>query len=90
MAYARRHCITDSQWRVLLLKYTTLMTPEEFKQHCKSKGWTFRALAGRWEKSETWISKVANNPEREMLWDDAARGLEDLTKSKGQGAKKAG
>ncbi|AXK38531.1 XRE family transcriptional regulator [Crenobacter cavernae] len=51
------------------------LTPDEFKAEFKRRGWTGRALAARWGKSETWISKIASNPERDQHWDDAVRGL---------------
>ncbi len=51
------------------------MTPEEFQAEYRRRGWTGRALAARWGKSETWISKIAKDPERGMHWDDAVRGL---------------
>ena len=51
------------------------LLPDEFKAEMKRKGWTGRALAVRWGKSETWISKIASNPERDTHWDDAVRGL---------------
>ena len=51
------------------------MSPDEFKAETRRRGWTFRALAARWGKSETWVSKIANNPERDKHWDDAVNGL---------------
>ena len=54
------------------------MTPEAFKAEYKRKGWTGRALAKRWSKSEAWISRIGSNPERDLHWDDAVRGLPDL------------
>lgn len=51
------------------------LSPNEYKAEARRRGWTFRALASRWGKSETWISKIANNPERDKHWDDAVMGL---------------
>lgn len=51
------------------------MTPDEFKAEIQSKGWTYRALAERWDVTENWVSKLARNPERSQHWDDAVRGL---------------
>jgi hypothetical protein len=51
------------------------MTPDEFKAECKRKGWTGKALAVRWSKSEAWISRIGSDPERDFHWDDAVRGL---------------
>lgn len=54
------------------------MTPDEFKAEFRRKGWTGRALAEHWGKSEAWISKIASDPGREPHWDDAVKGLNDL------------
>jgi hypothetical protein len=54
---------------------TKRMSPDEFKAETRRRGWTFRALAGRWSISETWVSKQANNPDRPRQWDDAVMGL---------------
>ncbi|WP_455233179.1 hypothetical protein [Geopseudomonas aromaticivorans] len=51
------------------------LTPEAFKAEFKRKGWTGKALAARWEVSEAWVSKIAQNPQRAAHWDDAVRGL---------------
>lgn len=51
------------------------MSPEEFKQEVHRKGWTYRAVAERWEVSENWVSKVARSEDRSLKWDDAVRGL---------------
>lgn len=58
------------------------LTPLEFKAELKRRGWTGRALALRWGKSETWISKLTNEPERGAHWDDALRGLPTVKKQK--------
>lgn len=60
------------------LKVVERMTPEEFKAEYRRKGWTGRDLAERWHKSVTWISKIGSDPERDLHWDDAVRGLPDL------------
>lgn len=51
------------------------MSPDEFKAEVRRRGWTFRALSVRWGKSETWVSRIANNPNREEHWNDAVNGL---------------
>jgi plasmid maintenance system antidote protein VapI len=51
------------------------ITPEEFKSEVLRRGWTYRALAERWEVTENYVSKLARNPERSLHWDDAVRGL---------------
>jgi hypothetical protein len=56
------------------------LTPDEFKAEFKRRGWTGRALAIRWSKSETWISKIASNPDRDTHWDDAVMGLPECKK----------
>lgn len=50
-------------------------TREEFKAEMKRKGWSRAALALRWGKSETWISKISNDAERDQHWNDALIGL---------------
>lgn len=51
------------------------ISPDEFKGETRRKGWSNRALALRWGVSETWVSKVGSNPNRNPYWDDALRGL---------------
>ncbi|MBP2845800.1 XRE family transcriptional regulator [Dickeya oryzae] len=50
-------------------------TKEEFKSEMKRKGWSRSALAKRWNKSETWISKIANDDDRAQQWNDSLAGL---------------
>ncbi|GGM26264.1 hypothetical protein GCM10009425_41180 [Pseudomonas asuensis] len=52
-----------------------IMSPAEFKQSYRSKGWTSKALAARWNLSESWVSQLTNNPSRASHWNDAVRGL---------------
>lgn len=61
------------------------MTPEQMKAAIKQRGWTNRSLAARWGKSETWISKIVNNPERDRMWDDAVNGLPQAATDKRYG-----
>jgi lambda repressor-like predicted transcriptional regulator len=56
------------------------MSPDEFKAEVKRRGWTYRALAARWEVSENWVSKLARDETRSTHWDDAVRGLPQLVK----------
>ena len=58
------------------------LSPEDFKATFRMKGWTGRGLAKRWELSETWVSKIANNPGRGLNWDDAVKGLPNISASK--------
>jgi len=51
------------------------MTPEMIRALMKERGWTNRALAVRWKRSETWISKIINDSRRDPYWDDAFNGL---------------
>lgn len=51
------------------------MTHEEFRNEVLRRGWTYRALAARWEVTENWVSKIARNTARPQHWDDAVRGL---------------
>lgn len=56
-----------------------MFTPsrEAFRAEMKRKGWSRSALAVRWNKSETWISKIANDNNRAQHWNDALAGLPD-------------
>lgn len=58
------------------------LSPDEYKAEAKRRGWSFKALAERWNVSKTWMSKVANDPERSPHWDDAVRGLPFVGKDK--------
>jgi hypothetical protein len=55
------------------------LSPAEYKALIKNKGWTICAIAKYWEKTPEWMSKIAANPERGLHWDDALRGLPDLS-----------
>ncbi|MFL9810994.1 hypothetical protein EQ845_13375 [Pseudomonas putida] len=63
------------------------LTPDEFRNHYKKRGWNGRMLAIRWKKSAVWISKVVNDPDRDPLWDDAVRGLPKIVITKKSKAK---
>ena len=54
------------------------LSPQEWRALLRAKGWKQKELARRWNVSETWISKLANNPERGTHWNDACRGLPDI------------
>lgn len=73
--FHRETCMPPNKSPGTESEYLARMSPEEFKAEYKRKGWTGRALAVRWNYSVAWISKVGKDPEREMLWDDAVRGL---------------
>ncbi|EIZ5185219.1 helix-turn-helix transcriptional regulator [Salmonella enterica] len=54
------------------------LSPQEWRALLRAKGWKQKDLARRWNVSETWISKLANNPDRGTHWNDACRGLPDI------------
>lgn len=58
------------------------MTPDEFRAEYRRRGWTGKALAKRWKKSEVWISLIGSDSDRDPHWDDAVRGLPTLKKKK--------
>ncbi|GGM26235.1 hypothetical protein ACFQDN_21575 [Pseudomonas asuensis] len=60
----------------------TRLSPDEFKRIYKAKGWTGLTLAARWNITPQWLSRLGKNTAREIIWDDAVRGLEDLKGSK--------
>jgi len=51
------------------------MSPVEFKDEVRGRGWTYKILAERWGVTANWISKTARNDKRALHWDDAVRGL---------------
>lgn len=51
------------------------MTPEEFKQVLRAKGWQIQELAVRWKMSRVRASQICNDAERPLYYDDAVRGL---------------
>lgn len=51
------------------------MSPEEFKEVIKSKGWTYKTLSARWDMTQNWVSTCAADEGRLIRWDDAVRGL---------------
>lgn len=57
------------------------MTLEEIKDVLKEKGWSNKALAARWGYSEVWVSKIINNRDRDIQWEDAFRGLPPYEKN---------
>lgn len=57
------------------------LSVEQIKMILKKKGWTIRELATRWNKSETWISKLFNDCNRDSHWDDSINGLPYKPKS---------
>ncbi|RRV31698.1 hypothetical protein EGJ86_19190 [Pseudomonas sp. o96-267] len=58
------------------------LTPAEYKAGLKEKGWSGRSLAERWDFSPSWVSKLINDPERPLHWDDALRGLPQFSGGK--------
>lgn len=58
-----------------LLKLLDRLTPGAFKKHFLQLGWTGVSLAGRWEMTLAWLTKIANNPDRSRHWEDALHGL---------------
>lgn len=51
------------------------MTPTEFKDEVRKRGWSYKDLAERWDVTANWISKTARNEDRAPYWNDAVRGL---------------
>ena len=51
------------------------MATVDFKIILMRKGWNMQLLAARWQVSIGTISRIANNPQRPIHWDDAVRGL---------------
>lgn len=58
------------------------LTPDEFKVLVKSKGWSYRDLAVRWSITPSYVTRLAQNEQRPVHWDDAVRGLPVVMRSK--------
>lgn len=71
---AHRRMPVCNLWSTVYMSEDRL-SPQDYKELMKEKGWTGRALALRWRKTAVWISKVINDEDREPHWDDALRGL---------------
>ncbi|WP_432414151.1 hypothetical protein [Pantoea allii] len=54
------------------------LSAQAFRKQVKDKGWMIKAVAARWQISDTWMSKLVNDNGRGTQWDDACRGLPDL------------
>ena len=55
------------------------LSPEEYRAELKRKGWTYARLEERWGLSANWLVKVAGKVDRPRHWDDAVRGLPDIS-----------
>jgi hypothetical protein len=55
--------------------YVQRLTPEEFKAEYRRRGWSGKDLAAHWGKHPVSLSKIVNDLERPVHWDDAVRGL---------------
>ncbi len=55
------------------------LTTQGIKKLLKDKNWTMKEVAIRWNRSESWMSKIVNDEDRELYWEDAFRGLPSKT-----------
>jgi len=51
------------------------LTPEEFKGVAEARGYTLAEVADAWNRTPTRVSQIANNPDRDPLYDSALWGL---------------
>lgn len=51
------------------------LSPLEFKALVIGKGWSYRAVAHRWGCHESYVGKIARDPNRSIHFEDAVRGL---------------
>ena len=51
------------------------LSPENVKKTIKEKGWSNKMLAARWGSTEVWVSKIINDENRKVQWNDAINGL---------------
>lgn len=56
------------------------LTPAEFKEEYRRRGWNGLTLAARWGRGPVWMSRVGSKADRDLFLDDAVMGLPDLTK----------
>lgn len=56
------------------------LSPEQFKDQFRNKGWSVRKLSMRWGESEAEIYKIAKDQKRKIFWDDAVLGLPEFKK----------
>lgn len=52
-----------------------LIEPAAFRELAYRKGWTLKALAGRWGHTLPWLIKLIDRTDRPQALDDALRGL---------------
>lgn len=58
-----------ANWRNARLSTSTI------KKLLKDKNWTMKEVATRWNRSEVWMSKIVNDENRDLYWEDAFKGL---------------
>ncbi|MFC7506206.1 hypothetical protein ACFQUX_00330 [Pantoea stewartii] len=51
------------------------LTVSDIKNLLKERNWTMKEVAERWRRSESWMSKIVNDPDRDPYWEDAFKGL---------------
>ena len=51
------------------------LSTQGIKKILKEKNWTMKEVAMRWNRSETWMSKIVNDENRDLYWEDAFKGL---------------
>lgn len=51
------------------------LSTQGIKKILKEKNWTMKEVATRWNRSESWMSKIVNDENRELYWEDAFKGL---------------
>jgi hypothetical protein len=56
------------------------LSPIDFKELIKKRGWRMADAAVRWEVRPETLSRVAANPQRETRWDDLVRALPPLSR----------
>lgn len=90
LALKIKHCENPSA-RALVLALADLLpvprgataprlTPSEFKEEYRRRGWNGLTLAARWGRGPVWMSRVGSKTDRDPFLDDAVMGLPDLTK----------
>ncbi|MCE0828932.1 hypothetical protein LVQ78_23355 [Buttiauxella sp. A2-C2_NF] len=55
--------------------WSARLSTQGIKEMLKEKDWSMKEVAVRWNRSESWMSKIVNDENRELYWEDAFKGL---------------
>jgi hypothetical protein len=78
--YRVKTCAVDQVELGMALLRPARLTPADFKELIRQRGWQMADAAARWTIQPETLSRVAADPEREIRWDDLVRALPALTR----------